>query len=135
MIVYLLSILDGVSGFLTGVVVTSLIAVFVLGLFTPLMGEVWRDADAAQVRSTAFSWAKRGIAAAVVAGLLGALTPTTETLLRAYVMVEGSKLVNAPNAQKAADEILKRVDALIGKVGSKHGGSEQSERGGEGDNP
>jgi len=119
MIVYLLSILDGVSGFLTGVVILSTIGAFLLAFFAPMMADVWQNADSAQVRSTAFLWAKRAIGAAVVAGLLGALTPTTETLLRAYVLVEGSKLVNAPNAQKAADEIMKRVDSLIGKVGGK----------------
>lgn len=50
------------------------------------------------------------------------LLPSMSDLTRAYVMVEGSKIVTAENATKATAEIVKRVDELIGKIGEKGSG-------------
>lgn len=44
---------------------------------------------------------------------IGALTPSKEGLIKAYFIVEGSKVVNAPNADKFAKELSKKADDLI----------------------
>ena len=41
------------------------------------------------------------------------LTPSRRGILEAYFMVEGVKVVNAQNAEKAIDEFTKRVDRII----------------------
>jgi hypothetical protein len=52
----------------------------------------------------------------VVFTLVAAAVPSTESLLRAYVMVEGSKIVHAENAEAASKALLERVDKLIAAV-------------------
>jgi hypothetical protein len=42
-----------------------------------------------------------------------ALCPSTENVLKAYALIEGSKVINAPNAEKAAEAIGKRFDHFL----------------------
>jgi hypothetical protein len=45
--------------------------------------------------------------------LLSGLCPTTENVLKAYALVEGSKVINAPNAELAAEAVGKRFDRFL----------------------
>lgn len=59
---------------------------------------------------------RRGWVTALIVGTITLLFPTQQQVLRAYMMVEGAKVVTAPNAEKALAEFTKRVDAIIGKI-------------------
>jgi hypothetical protein len=42
-----------------------------------------------------------------------ALFPATENVLKAYALIEGSKVINAPNAELAAEAVGKRFDKFL----------------------
>lgn len=50
---------------------------------------------------------------AIVFRLSSGLFPTTENVLKAYALIEGSKVINAPNAEAAATAIGKRFDKFL----------------------
>lgn len=50
---------------------------------------------------------------AIVFRLGSGLFPTTENVLKAYALIEGSKVINAPNAEAAATAIGKRFDKFL----------------------
>ena len=45
--------------------------------------------------------------------LVSAFFPTTENVLRAYALIEGSKVINAENAEHAAEAVGKRFDRFM----------------------
>lgn len=111
--IYLLSILDGANAAGVAIIALSAAAAFMCGLvclFSEYDKEDHQIATARKV-GTVSAWAFAGALAFV------ALVPSSESLLRAYLMVEGSKIVTAQNAAKATAEIVKRVDTLISKIG------------------
>ena len=44
---------------------------------------------------------------------IGFLVPSQNNIIKAYLMVEGSKVITADNATEASSEIVKRVDILM----------------------
>lgn len=110
-LVYVLSVLDGLNttvevfAFLTGLGLA-------LSLFSEPILETLSDGTQEDVRR----WRPRIALACVACAVVAAVLPNTSDLLKAYVLVEGSKLVTAENAQTATQEIVKRVDALIGAI-------------------
>jgi hypothetical protein len=72
------------------------------------------DESLVKLLKPAFRWS---LIVSASGALVATVVPPTNAIIRAYVMVEGSKVINAPNAEKATAELLKRVDALIGKIG------------------
>jgi len=49
--------------------------------------------------------------------MLGALIPSQESLIRAYFIAEGSKVINAKNVDIFAKELSKKADDLIKNLG------------------
>jgi hypothetical protein len=45
--------------------------------------------------------------------LSSTLFPSVENVLKAYALIEGSKVINAPNAQLAAEAVGKRFDKFL----------------------
>ena len=58
------------------------------------------------------------IICAIIA-IIGALVPSRRDLVESYLMIHGSKVVTAENAEKAIDGTVKRIDKLIEKIGQK----------------
>jgi hypothetical protein len=50
---------------------------------------------------------------AILLRLGSGLFPSTENVLKAYALIEGSKVINAPNAEAAATAIGKRFDKFL----------------------
>ena len=50
---------------------------------------------------------------AIIFRFSSGLFPTTENVLKAYALIEGSKVINAPNAEAAATAIGKRFDKFL----------------------
>jgi hypothetical protein len=119
-VIYLLSILDGLDGALGGLVfasVVGLLGAVVAPAFLHSMAFNREDSEAAERSAVQIRpWRARCAVAMVVFTLVAAAVPSTESLLRAYVMVEGSKIVHAENAEAASKALLERVDKLIAAV-------------------
>lgn len=100
--IYFISILDGLNSTLIAVATFATIACVVLlvCMFIERMEDL----------KVPCKWVA---AVAVVSAILSALVPSTESLLKAYLLVEGSKIITADNAQEASKEILKRVDNML----------------------
>lgn len=114
--IYLLSILDGIGGACLTLAVVSGFAMLACGVIALVTAGEFDE----ETRAVAVMVRKVGPKAAWTFALslaAVALAPSSESLLRAYIMVEGSQLVTAKNGEKAAAEIVKRVDTLISKIG------------------
>lgn len=80
---------------------------------------VWgvaRDTATAATEELVRKVVKITLPLAACAVLISTLIPDTKSLLRAYMMVEGSKVLNSDNAETVSKEILKRVDSVIGHI-------------------
>lgn len=108
--IYLLSVIDGVS-----VMLWVLTVMFTAtGLIALVAFKDWMCSESKrEMRGHLYpKLLKAGLTFAVLA----ALTPNTGSLVRAYAMTEGQKIVTAKNAEKVAHEAIKRVDRLIGAL-------------------
>lgn len=131
--IYLLSILDGLNGTAIWLSIVSgigalawTIAYFVASaaddsaaksgaLYPRSQGPIVLPTIAPARLAMAKRLGTASIALAIVAGFV----PSRDALIRAYLMVEGSKLVTADNAQKTTEEIVKRIDAVLARFGVK----------------
>lgn len=111
-LIYLLS----VSGSVVNVAVCIFLIVGLGCLFASIFAMTGGCDDE---RERAVGYVKRLATIAGIAAAVAALTPTGDSIMRAYLMVEGSKLVTAKNAEKVTDEIVKRVDKVIEQIGGK----------------
>jgi hypothetical protein len=55
----------------------------------------------------------------VLFGLPATFIPDQKSVLRAYLMLEGSKVINAENAEVAIEDFGNKVDRLIDAIGDK----------------
>lgn len=115
--VYLLSILDSARDALMTVTICGGVAILACGI-----GMLWvRDFGEREHKPENYLVARRAIKAlsiaCAVSTVIRAFIPSPDALLKSYLMIEGSKLVTAENAGKATEEIVKRVDTLISKIG------------------
>lgn len=65
-------------------------------------------------------------AVAGVLWLLGAMFPNTESVLKAYALIEGSKVINAENAEAAAEAVGKRFDRFLDIVDKSVSGRKET---------
>jgi hypothetical protein len=112
LLIYLLSVSDGLSSGLTGVS-------FILGGFC---GIAWlfisnymtscsgKEKEAYERMGKTVSITFR---ICIVTFLLGLLIPSQNGIIKAYFIVEGSKVANAKNAEEFAKELSKKADNLI----------------------
>lgn len=122
-LIYLISVADGVS---TGACILGALAA--LGALVAQLTATGLSGDAAAHEGDRYGREAKAQAegaarfvrvlfpAALVLLPLGLLTPSTDAMLKAYLMVEGSKIVNAKNAETTTKEIVKRVDRLIDAI-------------------
>lgn len=124
-LVYVLSVMDGVSGAGKFFGVAFLILAVggkVVGAVSDseaeddLHSERWRE-SARRTSKRASRAVGIGAPAAAICLALGTLVPAKRELIEAYVMVQASKVATADNAQKAVDGAMKRIDALIERLG------------------
>jgi hypothetical protein len=111
--IYLLSICDNFE--VVRIIACVSVAVFLLAaaMFASFMGEEVEDSkDWKRSKKARNSVAKLALWAAVVA-FISVLMPTQEKVVRAYLMYEGSKVVNAENVDEAIGSFTKRVDRVI----------------------
>ena len=68
---------------------------------------------------------KTTLICSVVFWFIAALFPSTKAVLTAYALVEGSKVINADNAEMAADAVGKRFDKFLDIVDKGINGREE----------
>jgi hypothetical protein len=109
-LIYLVAIADGVNGmFFAGAVMSAMVSAgCVITIFSNV--DKWGEPE---LKAAGERWLKKAVPFAVACAIVSALLPTTDRLLRAFLMVEGSKLVTAENAEKATGEIVKRIDKAL----------------------
>jgi len=118
-VVYALSVVDGLRH-AAGVALGVACGVAVLmTIFSPIVLTELRTAEQAKLIAVGKWVAKPVLLALACAFAIVGFVPSTDSLLRAYLMVEGSKLVTAENAEKATGEIVKRIDKVIAQIGEK----------------
>jgi len=112
--VYWLSVLDGMRtlwvllGILTGVV--SFVALFIFAAEVADRGDCNHNANLEKLAGVGLCVTAPTMLLCMV---LCALTPSTETLVRAYALRETAKVATAENAADVAREISAKVDVLI----------------------
>lgn len=74
-----------------------------------------RDSVEKKMRSYIFKIAPLGAAMLIGSSLL----PSPRRVIQAYALIEGSKVVNAVNAEAAAKDFSAKIDKLIEAVGAK----------------
>lgn len=93
--IYLLSVLDGIREAASGLVVFATIAAIFFTLATIINGDDLLERGVRlPIRTTVVVFA--------ISMCVLAFVPSTDTLLRAYVMVEGGKIANAENVEAVA---------------------------------
>ena len=113
MLVYLLSVMEGVHG--AAIMVAGLGGMFCILCVMDVSTSVTKELTRSEARSLAAL--KRSVPIVLCAVAIAALMPSQDALIKSYLMVEGSKVATADNAQKAVDGAMKRIDALIERLG------------------
>ena len=115
LLIYLLSISEGVQAIL---VIFGGIGCF-SGALLFIKGSLEEDAGAKEIALANRRSAKRLIAPGVLLCALAALIPAPGSIIKAYLMVEGRRVVTAENAEQAAKDLGAKLDRLISAVDGK----------------
>jgi len=110
---YFFSILGGINGAGVITLVLGICAMAISVLVAGANAGRYGEEDLREPAKKAF---RISVVAVVVSMAITTFVPTPRSLLHAYLLVEGRKVINAPNAEKAADEFVKRLDMLIEKL-------------------
>lgn len=110
--VYLLSVIDSLRSVLGPVAVLSGIA----ATFTTIGVLTFTESNGADHDITKLlrkCWVSAWIVCAL-ASLTCAVTPSLDSLRKAYMYSEAAKLATAPNAERVVGETMKRMDRVLG---------------------
>jgi len=122
--IYFLSISENLNNALDGISSRALLAAIVIYVLftirkvTVLAEERGETRERLEAKFKEYEPTVRNISLSLsfismVLWAVAALCPSTENVLKAYALVEGSKVINAPNAEKAAEAIGQRFDHFL----------------------
>jgi hypothetical protein len=111
-LIYFVSISENLHDALFALGIITTVVFACIGVFGAIVMGDSRTPDA-ECAAHCKRWVYKAMYVGFPLILLGVLIPTTDTLIKAYVMVEGSKIVNADNAEVAAKEVTARVDRVL----------------------
>lgn len=120
--VYLLSIIDNLMLITTVSVITLLASLLVLVVsalrHSAILKAVECDecgqyTDEYPTLKRMIKLSARTLIISITIVLISLSFPSRNSILKAYIMVEGSKVANANNSEKAIEETLKRIDRFL----------------------
>lgn len=123
--IYLLATLDDLRSTFTGLAwVSGAMLTLVIFAMVPRFMELGLnfDKDAANAKAIWAQHIRAGkIASAFLAVfmVLSALIPTRRSLIEAYAITEGAKIITADNGKKMAEEVGKRFDTFLNMLDKK----------------
>lgn len=113
--IYLLSILDKISTVVGAVSIVTAIIFGIVMIFAIAMLDLDYNMKDQRFSSVTKMLKITGVVSLATA-ILSCFIPTQTSLMKAYLMLEGNKIVNAENSTKFANEVGNKVDNLINVI-------------------